>query len=74
MEIMRKIVGEGIPVTAEPSSAFTKGDQVEIVGGNLTGLTGTLVDNHGDKEVIIDLESMGYSLRMTLEAKYLQKV
>jgi len=74
IEIMRKVVGEGIPITAEPSSAFKKGDQVEIVGGNLTGLTGTLVDNHGEKEVIIDLESMGYSLRMTLEAKFLQKI
>jgi len=74
IEIMRKIVGEGIPVTAEPSSAFNKGDQVEIVGGSLTGLSGTLVDNHGEKEVIIDLESMGYSLRMTLEAKFLRKI
>ena len=74
IEILRKVVGEGIPVTAEPSSAFSRGDQVEIVGGSLTGLTGTLIDNHGEKEVIIDLESMGYSLRMTLEAKYLRKV
>ncbi len=74
MEIMRQIVGEGIQVTAEPSSAFNKGDQVEIVGGNLTGLTGTLIDNHGEKEVIIDLETMGYSLRMTLDAKYLRKI
>ena len=74
MEIMRQIVGEGIPVTAEPSSRLNKGDQVEIVGGNLTGLTGILVDNHGEKEVIIDLESMGYSLRMTLDTKFLRKV
>jgi len=74
MEIMRQIVGEGIPVTAEPSSRLNKGDQVEIIGGNLTGLMGTLVDNHGEKEVIIDLESMGYSLRMTLDAKFLRKV
>ncbi len=74
MEIMRRVVGEGISVTAEPSAGFRKGDQVEIMGGNLTGLTGTLIDNHGEKEVIIDLESMGYSLRMTLEAKFLRKI
>jgi len=73
IEIMKQIVGEGIPVTAEPSR-LQKGDLVEIVGGNLTGLKGTLVDNHGEKEVIINLESMGYSLRMTLDSKYLQKV
>jgi len=73
MEIMKQIVGEGIPVTAEPSR-LQKGDTVEIVGGNLTGLTGTLVDNHGEKEVVIKLESMGYSLRMTLDSKFLRKV
>lgn len=73
MEIMRQVVGEGIPVTAEPTSLH-KGDLVEIIGGNLTGVKGVLVDNHGDKQVIIDLESMGYSLRMTLDAKYLRKV
>ncbi len=73
IEIMRQIVGEGIPVKAEPSR-LQKGDEVEIIGGNLTGLKGILVDNHGDKEVIINLESMGYSLRMTLDSKFLQKV
>ncbi|MEM1119332.1 MAG: UpxY family transcription antiterminator [Bacteroidota bacterium] len=73
MEIMRQIVGEGIPVTAEPKGLH-RGDMVEIIGGNLTGLQGTLVDNHGDKEVIIDLDNMGYSLRMTLDAKYLRKL
>lgn len=73
MEIMRQVVGEGIKVTAEPKGLH-KGDAVEIVGGNLTGLQGTLVDNHGDKEVIIDLDNMGYSLRMTLDAKFLRKI
>ncbi|MEM1122449.1 MAG: UpxY family transcription antiterminator [Bacteroidota bacterium] len=73
MTIMRQVVGEGIPVTAERSS-LQKGDSVEIIGGNLTGLFGKLVDNHGEKEVVIDLESMGYSLRMTLDAKYLRKL
>ena len=73
IEIMRRIVGEGIPVTAEPSS-FVEGDKVEIVSGNLTGLQGTLVEKHGEKEVLIDLETMGYSLRMTLEARLLKKV
>jgi len=73
IEIMKQVVGEGIPVTAEPKGML-KGDEVEIIGGNLTGLKGTLVDNHGDKEVVIDLDNMGYSLRMTLDAKYLRKI
>jgi len=73
IDIMKRIVGEGIPVSAEPKT-FVKGDQVEIVGGNLTGLQGTLVDEHGDKQVVIDLDSMGYSLRITLETRLLRKL
>lgn len=73
IEILKQVVGEGVPVTAEPKG-FHKGDKVEIMNGNLTGLQGTLVETHSGKEVIIDLDSMGYSLRMTLEAKYLKKI
>lgn len=73
IEIMKQIVGEGIPLVAEPKGLH-RGDNVEIIGGNLTGLKGILVENHGDKEVIIDLESMGYSLRMTLDTKLLRKL
>lgn len=73
IEIMKQVVGEGVQVTAEPKGLH-KGDAVEIIGGNLTGLKGVLVDNHGDKQVIIDLETMGYSLRMTLDTKYLRKI
>ncbi len=73
IEIMKRVVGEGIPVTAEPSS-FHEGDEVEIMGGNLTGLRGILVEKHGEKEMVIDLETMGYSLRMTLDARLLKRV
>ena len=73
IDILKQVVGEGVQVTAEPKS-FHKGDKVEIIGGNLTGLQGVLVEEHGEKQVIIDLDSMGYSLRMTLDTKYLRKV
>lgn len=73
IEIMKHIVGEGIPVIAEPSG-FHSGDKVEIVGGNLTGIKGTLIESHGTKEVIVELESMGYSLRMTLDMKLIKKL
>jgi transcription antitermination factor NusG len=73
IQIMKQIVGENIPVTAEPTS-YKKGDTVEIIGGNLIGLQGVLVETHGSKEVIIDLETMGYSLRMTLDPRLLKRV
>jgi len=73
IQLLKQIMGEGIPIVAE-KKAFRKGDQVEIIGGNLTGLKGILVGEHGEKEVIIDLDTMGYSLRMQVDAKLLKKI
>ena len=70
---LKKIIGEGIPVEASKLE-MTQGDAVEITGGNLTGLKGTLVGEHGEKELIVELETMGYSLRMQVDATLLKKV
>jgi len=73
IKLLRQIIGEGIPVTAE-KMGLQKGDAVEIIGGTLLGLKGTLVEEHGEKEMVIDLETMGYSLRMQVDTKLLRKV
>lgn len=73
INILKQIIGEGIPIVAERTN-MSKGDLVKIIGGNLTGLQGVLVEEHGEKEMIIDLERMGYSLRMQIDAKLLSKV
>jgi len=73
INLLKQIIGEGIPLVAE-KTGMNKGDLVKIIGGNLTGLQGVLVEVHGEKEMIIDLERMGYSLRMQIDAKLLSKV
>ena len=73
IDLLKIIVGEGLPIVAEKKS-LRKGDMVEVIGGNLTGLQGILVEEHGEKEMVIDLDSMGYSLRMQIDTKLLKKV
>lgn len=73
IQLLRQIVGEGLPIVAE-KLALRKGDMVEIIGGNLTGIRGVLVEEHGEKEMVIDLDNMGYSLRMQIDSKLLKKV
>lgn len=73
METMKRVVGEGVDVTIEPT-AMQEGDEVEITSGNLTGLKGKLVSVEGKKQMIVELEQMGYSLRMTVDASLLRKV
>jgi transcription antitermination factor NusG len=63
IDIMRRVVGEGVEVEVAPSDFFP-GAEVEIVGGRLTGLRGFFVEKYNDKKFIVELESLGYSLRM----------
>ena len=73
IKLLKQIIGEGIPVTAE-KIGLQKGDAVEITGGTLVGLKGILIEEHGEKEMLVDLERMGYSLRMQIDAKLLRKI
>jgi transcription antitermination factor NusG len=70
---LKKVVGEGIEIEVEPLS-YKKGDEVEIIAGNLTGMRGKLVSVEGKKRVLIDLEHLGYSLRIAIDSKLLKKL
>ncbi len=73
IQIIRKVVGEeGIELEAEPTQLYA-GDEVEIIGGNLTGLSGILLEKQGKKKMVVELEKMGYSLLMNIDASLLRK-
>ncbi len=73
INIMRRVVGEDVELEVEPIS-FHKGDRVEIIGGKLTGLQGTLIENAGKKQMVIELQNVGFVLKMTVDASLLRKV
>lgn len=72
IEIMKRVVGEGIEIDVQAGS-YQLGDEVEIIGGNLTGLRGWLVAADSEKNFVIELENLGYSLRMTVDPSLLSK-
>lgn len=72
--ILKRITGEGeFEVAAEPG-IFHEGDEVEIIGGKLTGIRGRLVEKQGKKHMVVELENVGYSLRMDVDISLLRKV
>lgn len=73
IDILRKIVGEDIDVSAE-SVTLEPGKKVEIISGNLTGLKGILVDQQGKHEFVVALESIGYQFRMTINQTHLRPI
>jgi len=73
MQMMRRVVGEMSEVIAEPRN-WLEGDLVEVIAGHLTGIRGTLIEQSGKHEFIIELESLGYQLRMVVDRSVLRKV
>ncbi len=72
MELLKRIVGEGMAVDIEPSS-YTVGDIVEIISGNLTGLQGVLAEVKGKKKMVVELKQLSHSIYMEVAPSLLRK-
>ena len=72
IQVMKRVLGEDIEVDVEKTS-FRKGDEVEIIAGNLIGLKGKLVQLHGNQKVLIELENLGYTLQLSIDKQLLRK-
>jgi transcription antitermination factor NusG len=64
-------------LNAEDSSqetlpVFEQGDKVEIFRGALKGLTGKLIRLQGKQKVIIEIESIGQSITLTIPGSHLR--
>ncbi|MCB0551043.1 MAG: UpxY family transcription antiterminator [Phaeodactylibacter sp.] len=73
IDIIRRVVGENIEIEVEASS-FRPGDAVEIIGGQLTGLKGILMERRSDKNFVIELDSLGYSLLLQVDPALLRRI
>ena len=73
IDIMKRVLGEGWEVEANPMD-FTEGDEVEIITGRLLGLRGKLIEAANKTQFVVELENLGYSLRMNVDKSLLQKV
>lgn len=73
IQIIQRVVGESIEVEVSPSE-YLPGDDVEIIAGELTGLRGKLLKKESDKNFLIELESLGYQLRMQVDPTLLHRI
>ena len=69
---LRRVVGEITDIEVQ-EGAFRNGDSVEVIGGQLTGLKGVLMEQRTDKNFVVELENLGYSLLMQIDPKFLRK-
>ena len=73
MEILKWVVGESLVEKATEGN-IKSGTEVEVIGGNLTGLRGKVVKKQNKKFFLVSLESIGYSLEVNISIDMLQEV
>ncbi len=72
IDLLRRICQEQMDLEVQPLS-FQRGMQVEIIGGNLTGVSGKLVDKKG-KNFLVELNHIGFGLRLEIEPSQMRKI
>ncbi len=75
IELMRRLLGEGIELTVEVTTAtYQKGDWVEVTSGGLMGLRGILVNIQGKDKMLVELVNSGYTLQMSIDRSLITKI
>ena len=72
MMLMKRVVGEMDEIDLEPMS-WENGDFVEVISGNLTGLSGKIVRRQGKREFLVELETLGYQLNVRIDLSLLRR-
>ncbi len=74
IDILKRITLEdGLEIEAVQGH-LEEGDWVEISAGNLTGLKGRIVEGQGKRKFQVELSHIGYSLLITVDAAFLQRI
>ncbi|MFN4255616.1 MAG: UpxY family transcription antiterminator [Saprospiraceae bacterium] len=73
IDLLRRITLEKDLELEVMEGAFHEGDWVEIVAGSLAGLRGRVVQREGKRRFQVELEQLGYSLLMQVDAQLLGK-
>ncbi|HHH50130.1 MAG TPA: UpxY family transcription antiterminator [Saprospiraceae bacterium] len=72
IQLLKRIIGANIPIKVEESE-FKEGEVVEIIAGNLAGMKGTLIEVQGKNKVSIELDHLGYTLKLEMPSSSLRR-
>ncbi len=74
IDTLKRVVGEDIEVKESVRSDWFSGEEVEIISGQLAGMRGRIVSKEGKRSFVIDLETIGYQLRIKVDFNLLRPV
>ena len=72
IKIIKKMIEGGY--TLESESYFSKGDFVIVIDGPLKGLEGEVLNESGEKRLMIRIEAIQQSISINIDKGFLKKV
>jgi transcription antitermination factor NusG len=74
IELMRRLLGQGVELTAVPTDQYEKGDLVEVTSGFLLGTRGILVNIQGKDKLLVELVNSEHTLQISIDKALLSKI
>ena len=74
IDLLKRIVGVPDLDIITTNTTYEEGDLVEIISGNLTGLKGLLVEEHGVKNLKVNLNTLQQTLTIIVDRKNIIKI
>ena len=74
IDLLKKITGELNHIEVVSPDMYKLGDTVEVIRGSLTGLTGTIVENRGKQDMIVELSHLGIQLKIYIDPSHLRRI
>ena len=72
IELLKRVAGDIEDAESLNPANLICGDSVEVISGHLTGLHGKIIDKAGKKSFVVDLETIGYQLRIRIDQTLLR--
>ena len=74
IDTLKQIVGDIEYMAPVNSSSLLIGEEVEIVSGQLSGLSGKIVSKQGKKSFVIELKNIGFEFHVQIDMSLLKPV
>lgn len=72
MQTLKRIVMDDTLEWESTPELFAEGQPVTITSGHLAGMKGKLVKKEGKNKFVVELETIGHSMLIEMDAKWLQ--
>ncbi len=74
IQVLKRVSGQAEESFENVPDFFNEGQDVIVTSGQLTGMKGKIINRAGKKSFVVELETIGYHLRVNIDLKWLEPI